>query len=151
MSVTEDTFLHWKINTKSSQPHNGARFKSTWGPPGGHQKRRPIRKNIWFRDINHWWPPLLRLLNINNHESGGHQLLISRNHIFFRMDRLFWWPPGGPQVAFRVFKSRAIIEEMISFVICLRMQECVGTNGPPEWTREILNGFFPRQTASKKP
>ena len=72
--------------------------KATWGPPGGHQKRRPIRKNIWFRDIKYWWPPLLRLLNINSNESGGHHLLISRNHIFFRMGRPFWWPPGGPQV-----------------------------------------------------
>ena len=75
MSATEYTNLQLKNSMEYSSLGNGTRFLNTCGTPGGHQKNRSDRENTRFSALQKWCPPLLQVLNINSHESGGHRPL----------------------------------------------------------------------------
>ena len=126
MSATECTNLHLKNSMEYSSLGNGTRFHNTCGTPGGHQKKRSDRENTRVSALQKWCPPLLRVLNINSHESGGHRPLRTSNTVFSRSDRIFWCPPGVPQMVYRVLKSRTNIENTKSLIT---FQKIKNTNG----------------------
>ena len=104
MSATECTNLHLKNSMEYSSLGNGTRFHNTCGTPGGHQKNRSDRENTRFSALQKWCPPLLRILNINNHESGGHRFFENIKHCIFSVGSHFLVSPRCPTDGLSCFK-----------------------------------------------
>ena len=66
---------------------------------GATKKKNTFDKMQYFVPSGLGGPHFL-LYYINSHDFGGHRLRRAESTVFYRMDRLIWWPPGGPHKVF---------------------------------------------------